>query len=148
MYITPAFGDFHTHVFDSEFAVPVDSSYRSKGIFFSQDLVNDPVGRERNSEFLERPKTVDVSFANGAVTSNYGHPLESYERMALGIGWPRNQAQRDSISITCVNTLLIPPSGRRCLRNRLMVRKWGHWPPVSYTKGIRSLVALAIPRQE
>lgn len=96
-YIIPPFGDFHTHVFDSEFAQPVDSIYRSRGIFFAQELVNNPGGRTQNLEYLNRPETVDVAFANGAITSNYGHPIESYERMALGINWPRTQAQRDTI---------------------------------------------------
>ncbi len=98
MYIIPAFGDFHTHVFDSEFAVQVDSSFRSKGIFFSQDLGNDPEGREMYESYLNQPETVDVTYANGILTSDYGHPIQGYERMALfGNSWPRNQAQRDSL---------------------------------------------------
>ena len=98
MYITPPFGDFHTHVFDSEFSIPVDSVFRSQGIFFSQDLGNDPINRKEYESFLNQPETVDVTYANGILTSDYGHPIQGYERMALfGRSWPRNQAQRDSL---------------------------------------------------
>ena len=98
MYITPPFGDYHTHVFDSEFTIPVDSIFRSQGIFFSQDLGNDPINRKQYESYLEQPQTVDVAYANGILTSNYGHPIQGYERMALfGRSWPRTQAQRDSL---------------------------------------------------
>lgn len=96
-YIIPPFGDYHTHAFDGEYSKVMDSTYLSKGIFFSQDLGNDPVGRRKNQFFLNKKETIDVRYANGILTSNYGHPIEGYERMALGINWPKNQAQRDSV---------------------------------------------------
>lgn len=96
-YIIPPFGDYHTHAFDGDYAITMDSIYLSKGIFFSQDLGNDPIGRRKNQLFFSKKETIDVRFANGILTSNYGHPIEGYERMALGINWPKNQAQKDSI---------------------------------------------------
>ena len=96
-FLVPPFGDYHTHIFDGEYAQVADSIFLSKGIFFSQDLVNDPVGRKRNESFLKRSETVDIAFANGCLTSDFGHPIEGYERMALGINWPRTDGQRDSI---------------------------------------------------
>lgn len=93
-YVVPPFGDWHTHNFDGGGVRAADSAYIARGIFFSQDLVNDPLGRERNRAYLERRSTVDVAFANGALTSEYGHPIEGYERMALNIGWPSNDEER------------------------------------------------------
>jgi len=94
-YLVPPFGDYHTHNFDIPTMVEaIDSAFRAQGIFYAQDLANDPIARAENSAYLQQSHTVDVASANGLLTSDYGHPIEGYERMALGIGWPRNDEQR------------------------------------------------------
>jgi imidazolonepropionase-like amidohydrolase len=96
-YILPAFGDYHTHNFTYNNVKVMDSIFRSQGIFYAQDLANDPVARLRNAKYLDRDTTIDVKFANGCITSSQGHPIEGYERMALGVGFPRNKIEREKI---------------------------------------------------
>jgi imidazolonepropionase-like amidohydrolase len=96
-YILPAFGDYHTHNFTYSNVEVIDSVFRSQGIFYAQDLANDPVGRLRNSKYIDQEYTIDVKFANGCITSSGGHPIEGYERMALGVGFPRTKIERGKI---------------------------------------------------
>jgi len=93
-YLLPAFGDYHTHAFTYNNVESMSQSFLSNGIFYSQDLANDPIGRLANRDYLERKNTIDVNFANGCITSSYGHPIEGYERMVSGKGWPKNEKKR------------------------------------------------------
>jgi|GEM_PF-1484708 len=93
-YLLPAFGDYHTHAFTYSIVEAISQSFLSNGIFYSQDLANDPIGRLANRDFLERKNTIDVNFANGCITSSYGHPIDGYERMASGNNWPKNEEER------------------------------------------------------
>ena len=93
-FILPAFGDYHTHAFTYDNVEQTSKGFLSNGIFYSQDLANDPIGRFRNRSYLNQKNTIDVKFANGCITSSYGHPIEGYERMALGNNWPKNEEER------------------------------------------------------
>jgi len=93
-YLLPAFGDYHTHAFTYSNVEAISQSFLSNGIFYSQDLANDPIGRLSNRSYLDQKHTIDVNFANGCITSSYGHPIEGYERMASFSGWPKNEEER------------------------------------------------------
>lgn len=97
-YVIPPFGDFHTHLFDGEYSKSHDTSFLKKGIFYAQDLVNDPIGREQMWPYFSQKKTLDVAYANGCLTSNYGHPIAGYERTALKLGWRLNKAQKKQLA--------------------------------------------------
>lgn len=97
-YILPAFGDYHTHNFTYDNVDVMDSIFMSQGIFYAQNLANDPVGRLQNAKYLDREKTLDVKFANGIITSSEGHPVEGYERMALNYGWRLSKEQRETLA--------------------------------------------------
>ncbi|MGB5700679.1 amidohydrolase family protein [Muriicola sp.] len=96
-FIVPAFGDFHTHLFDGEYSIKYDSLFISKGLFYTNDLVNNPDGRDEMKSYFNETSTVDVSYANGCLTSNYGHPIEGYERMRFNFGWNMTAIQKDSL---------------------------------------------------
>jgi imidazolonepropionase-like amidohydrolase len=93
-YLLPAFGDYHTHAFTYSNVEAISQNFLSNGIFYSQDLANDPIGRLSNRSYLDQKHTIDVNFANGCITSSYGHPIEGYERMVSGKGWPKNEEER------------------------------------------------------
>ncbi len=99
-YITPAFGDFHTHLFDGKYSKSIDTLFRSKGIFFANDLVNNPLGRDKMKSYFDKVKTVDVAYANGCLTSSNGHPIRAYEKAQFDFGqnYTLTKAQREQIA--------------------------------------------------
>jgi len=97
-YILPAFGDYHTHNFTYDNIEVMDSIFKSQGIFYAQELANDPVGRLQNAKYLNQENTIDVKFANGIITSSKGHPIKGYERMALNFGWRLSKEQREILA--------------------------------------------------
>lgn len=96
-FIVPPFGDFHTHLFDGEYSTRHDSLFRAQGIHFAHDLVNDPRGRDMMAAYFEQSHTLDVAYANGCITANYGHPIEGYERMEYNFGWRLTEAEKHTL---------------------------------------------------
>lgn len=97
-FIIPPFGDFHTHLFDGDYSKANDTTFLNLGIFYAQDLVNDPAGSKKMRPYFAQTKTVDVAYANGCLTSNYGHPIAGYERQVLKLGWRLNAAQKKQLA--------------------------------------------------
>lgn len=97
-YVIPPFGDFHTHLFDGAYGKSNDTTFLKKGIFYAQDLVNDPAGRDQMRPYFSKKNTVDVAYANGCLTSDYGHPIAGYERTALRLGWRLNATQKKQLA--------------------------------------------------
>lgn len=97
-YVIPPFGDFHTHLFDGAYGKSNDTTFLKKGIFYAQDLVNDPAGRAQMQPYFSKKNTIDVASANGCLTSDYGHPIAGYERTALKLGWRLNAAQKKQLA--------------------------------------------------
>lgn len=93
-YVLPPFGDFHTHLFDGDYSVAFDSMFLAQGVFYAHDLCNDPFGREQMADYFGQARTVDVAYANGCLTSNYGHPIEGYERTEFGGRWNLTDEER------------------------------------------------------
>lgn len=97
-FVVPPFGDFHTHLFDGDYSKSNDTAFLKKGIFYAQDLVNDPAESKKMRPYFAQAKTVDVAYANGCLTSNYGHPIAGYERQALNLGWRLNADQKRQLA--------------------------------------------------
>ncbi|GAB5553930.1 MAG: amidohydrolase family protein [Saprospiraceae bacterium] len=97
-FVIPPFGDFHTHLFDGDYSKVNDTTFLKAGIFYAQDLVNDPAGSKKMRPYFDQTKTVDVAYANGCLTSNYGHPIAGYERQALKLGWRLSPAQKKQLA--------------------------------------------------
>jgi len=84
-WITPPFGDAHTHNLDGD--TTTAREYVREGVFYVQVLTNTTRGAERVKEGFAGPETLDVVYANGGISSEYGHPLLAYEARAMGLDW-------------------------------------------------------------
>ena len=92
-YVVPPFGDAHTHLFDSAYHLgPVLERYLERGIFYAKEANNSIAGRDAVAGKVNLPTSVDVSYANGGLTTKFGHPMVLYEALQLGLYTP--QAQR------------------------------------------------------
>ena len=84
-WITPPFGDAHTHNLDGDTSTARE--YVREGVFYVQVLTNTIRGAERVKEGFSGPQSLDVVYANGGISSEYGHPIMAYEPRAMGIDW-------------------------------------------------------------
>lgn len=85
-FVIPPFADAHTHNLDGVRDLErMSKAYLDEGTFYVQVLGNYATGAKLARPFLNKPATLDVSYANGMLTSTYGHPFMVYEPFALGI---------------------------------------------------------------
>ena len=85
-YIIPPFADAHTHNLDGVRDLErVAKAYLKEGTFYVQVLGNYGSGAKQARPLLNKPSTLDASYANGMLTSTYGHPFMVYEPFAMGI---------------------------------------------------------------
>jgi imidazolonepropionase-like amidohydrolase len=98
-YCIPPFGDAHTHNFDGTYGLnEMIHKYFNEGIFYVQVLGNNGNGAKLARPVLQKENLVDVTYANGLLTSSYGHGFYPYEPLAMGIYAPYQQlALADSI---------------------------------------------------
>lgn len=90
-YCIPPFGDAHTHNLDGTYGLKdMIFKYLKEGVFYVQVLGNNGQGAVNSRPVLARTK-LDVQFANGLLTSTYGHGFYPYEPMAMGIYAPYQQ---------------------------------------------------------
>lgn len=94
-YVVPPLADAHTHNLDGKFNLEkVTKAYLAEGTFYVQVLTNYATGAEQARPFFNKPGTLDVSYANGGLTSTLGHPFLAYEPRALGfynyVDWEAN----------------------------------------------------------
>lgn len=90
-YCIPPFGDAHTHNLDGVYGLKdMIIKYLKEGVFYVQVLGNNGQGAVNSRPVLARTK-LDVQFANGLLTSTYGHGFYPYEPMAMGIYAPYQQ---------------------------------------------------------
>ena len=84
-FITPPFGDAHTHHFDGPYTVDahIDLGIRS-GAFYAMTMTAQGSQVAMIRERLRGPGNVDVSSSMGAITGPDSHPIEIYEALALG----------------------------------------------------------------
>lgn len=98
-YCIPPFGDAHTHNLDGGFNLKeMVTKYLKEGVFYVQVLGNNGEGSKAVRPALEKSKKIDVTYANGLLTSTYGHGFYPYEPLAMGIYAPYLQIKyADSI---------------------------------------------------
>lgn len=88
-FVIPPFGDAHTHNFDGGFNLKETIiKYLTEGVFYVQVLGNNGEGSNAVRPALEKFKKIDVTYANGLLTSTYGHGFYPYEPLAMGIYAP------------------------------------------------------------
>jgi hypothetical protein len=94
-YVIPPFGDAHTHNLDGAFNIDaVRGAYLREGTFYVQVLTNSRTGAERVRARFNRPCELDVSYANGGITSTLSHPFLAYEPRGMGLHNPPEWASR------------------------------------------------------
>ena len=76
-YVVPPFGEAHNH--NVETSARIDR-YLDDGIYYVKDPNNLPDRRTALRAMLNRPLSIDVTFANGGLTSTGGHPIGIVER--------------------------------------------------------------------
>ena len=85
IFITPPFGDAHTHHFDGPYSIDAhtDLGIRS-GAFYAMTMTAQGSQVALIRERLRGPGNIDVSSSMGAITGPDSHPIEIYEALALG----------------------------------------------------------------
>jgi imidazolonepropionase-like amidohydrolase len=85
-FVIPPFADAHTHHFDSAYSVSEHGkTYLKEGIFYAKVQTNVRTTAMQVKDKVNTPTTVDVSYAHGALTHTYGHGIEIYEAIQLGL---------------------------------------------------------------
>ncbi len=83
-FMVPPYADAHTHSPDSGFGFEaIRDTYLRVGVFYVQPLTNSRAGRREIAARVNVPTSVDVTYADGAVTSSGGHPQVLYESLGL-----------------------------------------------------------------
>ncbi len=94
-FVIPPFADAHTHNLDGVRDLDrISQAYLDEGTFYIQVLANHASGAKQARPLLNKPSTLDVSYANGMLTCTYGHPFMVYEPLAMGIYNPAEAFQR------------------------------------------------------
>ena len=85
-FVIPPFADAHTHNLDGVRDLErISKAYLEEGTFYVQVLGNYASGAKQARPLLNKPSTLDASYANGMLTCTYGHPFMVYEPFAMGI---------------------------------------------------------------
>jgi imidazolonepropionase-like amidohydrolase len=85
-YVVPPFADAHNHHFDSPRLIDQQIEiYLRDGVFYAKVQANLRSGAMKVADKVNHPASVDVSYAHGSLTRTFGHGLEIFETMALGL---------------------------------------------------------------
>ena len=80
-YVVPPFGEAHNHNVEPLNKIDVlIQRYLRHGIFYVKNPDNLPGGRAQVLAKINRPDSIDVSFANGGFTGPGGHPADIVKR--------------------------------------------------------------------
>ena len=94
-YITPPFGDAHTHHFDGPYTLDWHTSLGlESGAFYAMTMTAPTRGVQQIRDRLSGPGQVDVATSLGGITGADSHPSEIYEALALGIRSYEDQVSR------------------------------------------------------
>lgn len=85
-YVVPPFADAHCHHFDAPHYVRQQvEMYLRDGVFYASVKGNSRSGAAKVADRVNNPAGVDVSYAHGVLTRTFGHGLEVFETLALGL---------------------------------------------------------------
>ncbi|MEL7130151.1 MAG: hypothetical protein AAGK23_11435 [Pseudomonadota bacterium] len=84
-FITPPFGDAHTHHFDGPFTLDWHTALGiESGAFYAMTMTAPTSGVLQIRDRLSGPGNIDVATSLGGITGPNSHPAEIYEALALG----------------------------------------------------------------
>lgn len=82
--MVPPYADAHTHSPDALYNLgDVRRLFLMAGVFYVQALTNSRAGRLQITDSVNTPRSIDVVYADGAVTASGGHPQMLYESLGL-----------------------------------------------------------------
>lgn len=87
-FVVPPLGDAHCHHFESSATISkLVQAYLKDGVFYAQTTGNSAKGRRELNVALRvnRPDSIDVTWADATLTSTLGHPFYVYEALATGL---------------------------------------------------------------
>jgi imidazolonepropionase-like amidohydrolase len=88
-YCIPPFGDAHTHNLDGARGLQeMIEKYLQEGVYYVQVLGNHGEGAQQARPILKQLNQLEANYANGLLTSTYGHGFYPYEPFAMGIYIP------------------------------------------------------------
>ncbi|HVE56295.1 MAG TPA: amidohydrolase family protein [Pyrinomonadaceae bacterium] len=83
-FVVPPFADAHCHHFDAPYNVKQQvEMYLRDGVFYAKVLANSRTGALKVADMMNKPASIDVSYAHGSLTHSFGHGFEIYETLAL-----------------------------------------------------------------
>jgi imidazolonepropionase-like amidohydrolase len=74
-FVVPPFAEAHNHNVDENDPPALVYRYLSAGVFYAKNPDNLPKTRRALAGILNRPQSLDATFANGGFTSPGGHPI-------------------------------------------------------------------------
>lgn len=88
-FIIPPFADAHNHLFADgmDYEKQIET-HLAQGIFYVKNPNNIQKLTEPIRQYLNKPNSVDVIFANGGLTASGGHPIQIYDMIAQHGGIP------------------------------------------------------------
>ena len=93
-YVVPPFAEAHNHNVETLNNIPrLIATYLEHGIFYVKNPDNLPRDRAPLATQLNRPDSIDVTFANGGWTSTGGHPYEIPKRVIATHRWTDADAE-------------------------------------------------------
>jgi imidazolonepropionase-like amidohydrolase len=85
-WVIPPFGDAHNHMLTSPKTVdPFQAQYLNEGTFYVQVLGSRWSTTNEIRHLFNKPCALDVTWANGPITSTLGHGFENAESKAMGL---------------------------------------------------------------
>src|SRR5262245_52141394 len=79
-YVIPPFGDAHNHYISGPFKIDeILHQYLADGIFYAKNPASIPRDTAQIKDKINKPDSVDVVFAGGAITASGRNPVELYE---------------------------------------------------------------------
>lgn len=85
-YVVPPFADAHCHHFDTPYNINQQiEMYLREGVFYAAVQGNMRSGALKVADKINNPTSIDVAYAHGALTRTFGHGLEVFETLALGL---------------------------------------------------------------
>lgn len=82
-FVVPPFGEAHNHnveFFGAARAQAIIAKYLLDGVFYVQNPLTIPRARDQMRPYVNRPRSVDVTFAVGGLTGSGGHPTGLFLR--------------------------------------------------------------------
>lgn len=93
VYVVPPFGDAHQHNPDPFQIGRKIREHLVVGVFYVKNPASLPRDSERIARRINKPTSIDVSFAGGVITAPGGHPIQIAERNIERGSWTEEDGQ-------------------------------------------------------